>query len=52
MDANGNVIKYKEFDVNNKELFEDRDNERFIHGSDGSVYYTNDHYETFIKIKK
>ena len=28
-----------------------RDAERFVRGSDGSVYYTIDHYVTFTKIK-
>lgn len=50
-DAEGNDITYKEHDVNNKVSGEGRDAERFVTGSDGSVYYTNDHYDTFIKLK-
>ena len=50
-DLSGNPITYKEFDVNNKIAGAGRDSERFVVGSDGSVYYTNDHYITFNKIK-
>lgn len=28
-----------------------RDAERFITGDDESIYYTKDHYDTFIKLK-
>ena len=28
-----------------------RDNERFVRGSDGSTYYTNNHYRTFSRIR-
>ena len=47
----GGRITYREFDVNNRMAGTGRDAERFIVGSDGSIYYTNDHYTTFIKIK-
>ena len=47
-DANGNDITYKEFDINN---VKPRDSKRFVSGSDGSVYYTDDHYMTFKRIK-
>ena len=50
-DGEGNDITYREFDVNNKIEGQNRDAERFIIGSDGSIYYTNDHYQTFIKIR-
>ncbi|WP_019555608.1 ribonuclease domain-containing protein [Propionispira raffinosivorans] len=43
-DTAGNSITYKEFDVNNKLPNSSRDGERFVVGSDGSVYYTNSHY--------
>ena len=42
-------ISYKEFDIN--QTIGERDSYRFIKGSDGSVYYTNDHYKTFTRIK-
>lgn len=50
-DVNNNPITYREFDVNNKNEGLPRDMERFIQGNDGSVYYTPNHYETFIKMK-
>ena len=43
VDANGNPITYREFDVNNYNGFS-RDGERFIVGTDGSVWYTDSHY--------
>jgi RHS repeat-associated protein len=42
-DSLGNTITYREFDVNSK-TGNNRDSERFIVGSDGSVYYTDSHY--------
>lgn len=42
-------ISYKEFDIN--QTIGERDSYRFIKGSDGSVYYTNDHCKTFTRIK-
>jgi RHS repeat-associated protein len=50
-DSTGKSITYKEHDVNNKVANQGRDSERFVSGSDGSVYYTNDHYNTFTKVK-
>ena len=44
IDENGNPITYKEWDVNNKLPGSGRDAERFVTGSDGSVYYTDSHY--------
>ena len=52
VDSKGSPITYREFDVNNKISGQARDAERFIRGSDGSVYYTNNHYQTFIKLIK
>jgi guanyl-specific ribonuclease Sa len=52
VDSNGNPITYREFDVNNKIQGQARDAERFVQGSNGSVYYTNNHYQTFIKVTK
>ncbi|WP_409335635.1 ribonuclease domain-containing protein [Fusobacterium pseudoperiodonticum] len=51
-DANGNNITYKEFDINKADPVTNfRDNKRFVRGSDGSIYYTDDHYMTFRRIK-
>jgi hypothetical protein len=59
-DAAGKPITYQEFDVNNKLPNASRDAQRFVKGSDGSVYYTDSHYgdiksptglPSFVKIK-
>ena len=50
IDSKGNEINYREFDVNSKIPGKPRDKERFIRGSDGRTYYTDDHYETFTEI--
>ena len=45
-------IRYKEFDINKADPVTNlRDNKRFVRGSDGSIYYTDDHYMTFKRIK-
>ncbi|WP_135555998.1 polymorphic toxin-type HINT domain-containing protein [Paenibacillus cymbidii] len=49
--SNGTPITYREFDVNNKVAGQNRDSERFVVGSDGSIYYTGDHYGTFTQVK-
>ena len=51
VDANGNTIMYREFDINSKIVDSTRDAERFVKGSDGSLYYTDKHYEQFIRVK-
>ena len=60
IDSTGNSITYKEFDVNNYTPGVSRDMERFVVGSDGSIYYTDSHYgdgkspsalPPFVKIK-
>ena len=59
-DFAGNPITYKEFDINAPAPGIGRDMERFVVGSDGSVYYTDSHYgqgispaglPPFVKIK-
>ena len=51
-DKQGNITKYKEYDINPKKPdASGRDAERFVRGTDESVYYTSDHYKTFIRIK-
>lgn len=49
-DVSGKPISYNEFDVNGKQNGALRDKERFVRGSDDSVYYTSDHYNTFTQI--
>lgn len=51
IDSAGNSITYKEFDVNDRLLGMRRDSERLLKGSSGKVYYTNDHYRSFIEIE-
>jgi guanyl-specific ribonuclease Sa len=43
-DSAGNRITYREFDINSPTQGVGRDAERFVVGSDGSVYYTDSHY--------
>jgi ribonuclease T1 len=47
----GIKIKYKEWDVNPKIPGKNRGKERLVTGDDGSSYFTNDHYASFIKIE-
>ena len=51
-DASGKRIDYREWDVNLKIQGKNRGTERLITGSDGKAYYTNDHYRSFIEVKK
>ncbi|MBF6172539.1 ribonuclease domain-containing protein [Nocardia blacklockiae] len=50
-DASGKSITYKEWDVNPKQRGQTRDAERIVTGSDGSAYYTGDHYKTFTRMR-
>lgn len=50
-DAVGNGISYREWDVNPLRPGFDRGPERVVTGSDGSAYYTKDHYQTFVPIQ-
>jgi ribonuclease T1 len=50
-DAGGRKLNYQEWDVNPKVQGVNRGAERMITGSDGSAWFTNDHYKTFIPIK-
>ncbi|MDB5311728.1 MAG: guanine-specific ribonuclease [Gemmataceae bacterium] len=50
-DAGGKPITYREWDVDPKVPGVNRGPERLVTGSDGSAYYTPDHYRTFRKIR-
>ncbi len=50
-DETGKPIKYREWDVNPKVQGQNRGAERILTGSDGSAWYTNDHYKSFKEIK-
>lgn len=45
----GEKITYKEFDAETT-LKGKRGKKRFVHGSDNSTYYTDDHYKTYNKV--
>lgn len=47
----GKDITYKEFDAETTPNGSQRGSKRFVHGSDGSTYYTDDHYKTFRKVQ-
>jgi RHS repeat-associated protein len=49
-DSHGNAITYREWDVNPLSNGQ-RDNQRIVTGSDGSAYYSGDHYTTFEQIR-
>ncbi|EUA03667.1 ribonuclease family protein [Mycobacterium kansasii 824] len=50
-DASGEPITYQAWDVNPRVPDQDRDDERIVTGSDGSAWYTTDHYGTFHRIR-
>lgn len=50
-DDKGRRLKYREWDVNPLRPGVNRGPERLVTGSDGSAYYTDDHYSTFKKIR-
>ena len=50
-DSAGKAVKYQEWDVNPKKQGQSRDAERIVTGSDGSAWYTGDHYDTFTRMR-
>ncbi|MEV6273761.1 ribonuclease domain-containing protein [Nocardia sp. NPDC051832] len=50
-DAAGKAVTYQEWDVNPKQRNRSRDAERIVTGSDGSAWYTGDHYKTFQRMR-
>ena len=50
-DPQGRRLRYREWDVNPLRAGVNRGAERLITGSDGSAYYSDDHYATFKKIR-
>jgi guanyl-specific ribonuclease Sa len=50
-DARGRRITYQEWDVNPHRRGVNRGPERLVTGSDGSAYYSGDHYRTFKRIR-
>ncbi len=50
-DATGKRITYREYDVRPLRNGQSRGAERVVLGSDGSAYYTSDHYKHFKKFR-
>jgi guanyl-specific ribonuclease Sa len=50
-DASGKPITYQEWDANPKVPAQSRDDERIVTVSDGSAWYTPDHYKTFQRLR-
>ncbi|MBF6183359.1 ribonuclease [Nocardia otitidiscaviarum] len=50
-ELDGTPITYREWDVNPKVQGKPRDSERIVTGSDGSAWYTGDHYATFERMR-
>ncbi|QLY34172.1 ribonuclease [Nocardia huaxiensis] len=50
-DSAGKRITYQEWDVNPKKRGQTRDAERIVTGSDGTAWYTADHYKTFTRMR-
>jgi len=50
-DKNGKRIKYREWDVNPLMRGVNRGAERLVTGSDGTAYFTDDHYRSFKKVR-
>ena len=49
-DADGEPVTYREWDVN-PYTGANRGAERLVTGSDGSAWYTGDHYDSFVRIR-
>jgi dienelactone hydrolase len=50
-DRTGKRIRYQEWDVNPLRSGVNRGSERLVTGSDGTAHYTDDHYDSFKKIR-
>lgn len=49
--SGGQKVRYQEWDVNRKQSGRGRDAQRIVTGSDGSAWYTDDHYESFTRMR-
>jgi ribonuclease T1 len=47
----GAAISYQEFDVHPYQPGVNRGAERLVHGSDGKIFYTDDHYDSFKEVR-
>ena len=50
-DSAGNTITYAEYDINPYTRGVNRGAERLVRGSDGTTYFTGNHYTTFSEIQ-
>jgi guanyl-specific ribonuclease Sa len=50
-DEDGRLIRYQEWDIQPKIAGRNRGAERLVTGSDGSAYFTADHYRSFTRIR-
>ena len=50
-DSKGRRLKYQEWDVNPLKKGVNRGPQRLVTGTDGSAWYSGDHYNTFVKIR-
>ena len=50
-ESDGKPISYQEYDVNDKGPGIGRGKERFVRGSDGNIYYSPNHYVSFLKVE-
>jgi guanyl-specific ribonuclease Sa len=50
-DDSGRLVRYREWDIYPKHAGRNRGPERLVTGSDGSAYYTADHYRSFTRIR-
>lgn len=48
---NPNATSYKEWDINPYKYGQNKGTERIVTGSDGSAWYTPDHYKTWYQIQ-
>jgi guanyl-specific ribonuclease Sa len=48
---NSNSVRYQEWDVDRKQPGRSRDARRIVTGSDGTAWYTGDHYATFCRMR-
>ncbi|MFB9292215.1 ribonuclease domain-containing protein [Persicitalea jodogahamensis] len=48
----GKPIQYREWDVNPRQEGQNRGSERLVTGSDERAWFTRDHYNSFVEVKK
>ena len=51
-DESGQSVRYQEWDVHPHEAHVNRGAERLVTGSDGSAWFSNDHYQNFTRVRE